>query len=188
MAFPIILLVLLYSHNIILFYYSIPMLVAFLTRTLNEGTIDFPLLHYYWIYIVWAVLFIIYFICNIIFLNINVKNKNVEKIKNYCKIIKYYSIPFWIMNIISYIGLIIAFFFIMFGWVIIFIPIPIFISYIILLATSSYSISYLIIMKRNGSITKKQFIKNIILQLCFIFDIIGIIILFKKEKKMSNGT
>jgi hypothetical protein len=74
----------------------------------------------------------------------------------------------------------------MMGFVLLFIPIPIFLSYIILLVTSSYSISYLVLLKRNDIITRKQFRIYLVLQLCFVLDIIGIIYISNRVKKMSN--
>jgi hypothetical protein len=63
---------------------------------------------------------------------------------------------------------------------------PIIISYIILLSTSNYSISYLILLKKNSMINTNQFIKNIFFQLFFIIDIIGIFKIINGNDKKSN--
>jgi hypothetical protein len=56
-------------------------------------------------------------------------------------------------------------------------------AYIILLSTSTYSISYLKLLKKNGIININEFIKNILIQLFFITDIIG---LFKIINEIGN--
>jgi hypothetical protein len=189
MIFPMSLVILLYLNNVMMIYYSFPMLKAFITNSINNSMkppIDFPIINNFILLIIWSIIFLLFVICNIIYLQRNVRNNNLEIIKKYCKLVKYSLIPFWIINFIAYLGLFLSFSFIMMGWVFLFIPIPIFFNYIILLSTSSYSISYLLLLKKHNIINKNNFIINMILQLCFVLDVIGIIYLNKKYNEKSN--
>jgi hypothetical protein len=72
-----------------------------------------------------------------------------------------------------------------FGFLIV--PIFIFLSYTVLMLTSIFSILYLINLRKNKIILNKQFIVHLILQLCFVIDIIDIIYIIKKWGKMEDG-
>ncbi|MCL2805912.1 MAG: hypothetical protein FWD26_08245 [Treponema sp.] len=142
-------------------------------------------LSYLLLFVLWLIIFIIFNICNIIYLLNKIKNNNIEIIKKCCIIIKISIIPFWLINIILHFSLYLIFIN-NYNLEIFIIPMPIIISYIILLSTSSYSIIYLVFMKKNGFLNKNKFILNIILQLLFFIDIIGILKIIKENKNISN--
>ena len=122
------------------------------------------------LFAIWLVLFISFIICNVIYLKKIIKNDKLEKARIYSLIIKFSLIPFWIINFSISVYMIFS---IPFVVGLIFLPMQIiqsflFLSvgcYIILLVTSSYSISYLILMKKNNIINKRLFIIFIITQL-----------------------
>lgn len=66
---------------------------------------------------------------------------------------------------------------------IILVPIPVFLTYCILLSTSIYSIALVLSLGRNGKLGKRQTILHFILQICFVLDILGILLLNGKMKK-----
>jgi len=185
MVMIVIFLIFLYINNGIIFYYGFSGLKGFLKNDYNGMSV--PIIEHYYLLVIWFVCFIIFLIINILFLKKLVKKNELEKIFNYTKIIKYSAIPFWVINFISYFGVMQFFVLIMWGMAILIIPIILFLSYLILLATSIYSINYIILAEKNKMITKTQCIINIILQLCFILDIINVLYLEINKKKKKNN-
>jgi len=192
MIFLVLLIIIIYSKTILLLYLSLPILVSFFTNNLPlDGSWDSNILYngtalsYLLLFVLWLIIFIIFNICNIIYLLNKIKNNNIEIIKKCCIIIKISIIPFWLINIILHFSLYLIFIN-NYNLEIFIIPMPIIISYIILLSTSSYSIIYLVFMKKNGFLNKNKFILNIILQLLFFIDIIGILKIIKENKNISN--
>jgi hypothetical protein len=181
MPVPIMFILLLYINNGIIFYYGFSGLKGFLKNDYNNMAV--PMVEHYNIFIIWFVVFLIYTIINIIYLKHNINKNQFDKIYKYTKIVKLSIIPFWIINIVAYFGVMQFFVLLMWGMAVLIVPIIVFISYLVLVSTSIYSISYIIVLKRNNKLTKKQFIINILFQLCFILDIIGLIYLLKLIKK-----
>jgi hypothetical protein len=134
--------------------------------------------------LLWFTLFLIGNISNIFNLLNNLKVKDIKSVYSSIKILKLGSIPFYILNFIVT-GIFFAFiFFATRGIGLILLPIPVLITWIILLSTSVNSISFLVFIYKNRVITKKSFILNLLAQLTFVIDIISTIIILKKEKKI----
>jgi hypothetical protein len=102
------------------------------------------------------------------------------------KRIKIGLIPFWIINFICYFPISVFLLVVGHGFGFLIVPIFIFLSYIVLLLTSIFSILYLLNLKKNNIIVNKQFIIHSILQLLFVVDIIDTVNIIKKWGK-SNG-
>jgi hypothetical protein len=66
---------------------------------------------------------------------------------------------------------------------IILVPIPVFLTYCILLSTSTYSIALVLSLGRNGKMGKRKTVLHFILQICFVLDILSILLLKGKMKK-----
>jgi hypothetical protein len=100
---------------------------------------------------------------------------------------KFGSIPFWIINfiilvIVGILGVVATR-----GAGIIFLPILMLLTYILFLGTSVFSISYIKLLYQEGEIVSLHKNMHIILQLCFILDIVDIIYLkIKLTKKEKN--
>jgi hypothetical protein len=129
---------------------------------------------------IWFLLYIIISIKNIFFVKYLIKQNNKDKLKKDVELIKFGSIPFWIINFIILSILTIGAVMGTRGILIFLVPIPIFISYIILLGTSIFSISYIRLLYKENNIVHKEMILQIILQLIFVLDIFGIIYLKNK--------
>lgn len=192
MVFFVFLIVFLFINIVLLLFSLFPMLKAFFTDNMPlDGSFEFRFIYdwaeimYFYFFVIWTIIFIIFNICNIVYLINKIKNNNIEIIKKYCRIIKIIIIPFWIIIIILYFGSSYIFY-ITYNMALFDMPMPIIISYIILLSTSSYSISYLTILKKNGIININQFLKNVIFQLFFITDIIGVFKIIKNDKKSKR--
>ena len=183
MLVPILFILLLYSNNGIILYYGFSGIKSFLKKDYNNMSV--PIIEHYNILIIWFIIFVIFTIITIIYLKYLVKNNKFESIQNFVKIVKFSIIPFWIINIIAYFGVIQFFFILMWGMAILIIPIIVIISYLVLLSTSIYSIFYIIILKNSNKLTKTQFIIHVLLQLCFIFDIIDLIYLLNLSKRKN---
>jgi hypothetical protein len=106
------------------------------------------------------------------------KQNDVFELRKRAKIIKLSLIPFWIFHF--FISALIMIFFIAIsrGMGIIFVPIPMFFTYISLLITSIFSIAFILLLNKNKYL--KRYYIHILLQLCFVIDIIDIIYLLKK--------
>jgi hypothetical protein len=128
----------------------------------------------------WLIIFIISFIKNLKMLKILYKENNLVELKRYVKTTKLSLIPFWILNFIISSIIMLGFIMGTRGMGIIFLPIPVFFAYMILLITSCYSIFYINLLNKNIKI--KKYFMHIILQLCFVLDIIDILYLIKKYK------
>lgn len=120
--------------------------------------------------------------------NVNLRKKKIN-IPKIILVFKLCLVPFFMLNFIlwSIFALGCYSLFMIFLWV--FIPFGIAYTYILLLVTSAYSISQIIVWNQNGILTKKQCVKYIILQLLFVIDVIAYIILYRKYgKKTLNVT
>ena len=137
------------------------------------------------LFTIWFLIFIILSIKNINNCKNYLKNNEKKLLKTLSENIKLKSIPFWIINFIILLFFSIGALFGTRGFFIIFLPIPIIFTYLILLGTSIFSISYIRLLYKNNEIKKYQMIIHIILQLCFIWDIIDIIYLKIKIKNNS---
>ena len=136
------------------------------------------------IFLIWLLLFI----CSIV---LNIKNtvklfreNNLIILRKNSKLIKLTLIPFWILHFILSTLTMIAFIGGTRGMGIIFLPIPIFFTYIFLLITSIFSIAFILLLRRNKYID--DVIIHIILQLCFVLDIIDMIYILKETGNLRK--
>jgi hypothetical protein len=67
-------------------------------------------------------------------------------------------------------------------------PLAIGFTYSILLATSSYSISLLYALRKNGAISRKQFVVHSVLQLIFVVDVIDQIVIYRIIARPSSSS
>jgi len=140
------------------------------------------------IFSLWFILFLVFSIVNIISIFQDYKYNKSEKLLKKMRRIKLGLIPFWVINFISYLYIIIIFIITPTGIFAVFfiVPIFIFVSYIVLLLTSTFSISYLFSIRKNGIIQNKDFIIHSIIQFLFVFDIIDVTYILKKWGKPNN--
>ena len=175
-----IVLFLLYLFNAIFICFGIIMFFAFsiLYRYINTSFMVIGIL-----LAIWFLIYIIISIKNIFYVNDLIKQNNKGKLKNNAESIKLCSIPFWVINFIILsiftIGAVMS----TRGILIFLVPIPIFVSYIILLGTSIFSISYIRLLYKENKIGYKGMLIYTIFQLMFVFDIFCIIYL---KYKYSN--
>jgi hypothetical protein len=134
---------------------------------------------------IWVILFLLGVTLNIISIIYSLKNNQINNIVNSMKILKYGSIPFYILNFTVSTLFCLLFVFASRGLGIIVVPIPIFITWIILLSTSINTLVLLVILFKKKTITKKYFVIGIICQLTFIIDIFSTISIAKKCKKAA---
>ena len=137
-------------------------------------------------YITWLSIVILLLILSIINLISAIKlfiQKDVILLRKSMILIKLASIPFFIFNFIFFVVVLFVFVVASRGLGIILVPIPIIITYLILLVTSTYSILFIIILKRFKIISNKSAIINIIIQLIFVLDMIGVLFLLKNYSK-----
>ena len=158
-----------------------------LTKALNGlGAMGFPSKNNALIWLLWIIIFFIFIIINLIDLIKYFLNNDTDILMNYAFKIKLWLIPYWILNLIIS-GI---FWFILigsthgFGMFLIFVP---FISAICILSvTSVYSILFILLYWKNGHIKNNELLIYMFSQFCFILDVIGIILLKKKHKKINE--
>jgi hypothetical protein len=131
------------------------------------------------IFSLWVVTYSVLSIINIISILSDYKNNNIEKIFQKMKRIKTSLIPFWIINFICYVPISAILLAAGHGFGFIIVPLFIFLSYTVLILTSLFSILYLLKLRKNNIISRKQFVIHIILQLIFVIDIIDTIYVIK---------
>jgi hypothetical protein len=137
------------------------------------------------VFIIWFVLYCIISIINIVSIIINYKENDTELLFKKMKRVKIGLIPYWIINFICYVPISVVLLLAGHGFGFIIVPIFIFASYMVLCLTSLFSILYLLKLKKNNKISKKQFIIHTLLQLIFVVDIIDTIYIIIKWGKPS---
>lgn len=115
------------------------------------------------------------------------KNREYNSLRKHMKMLKLGTIPYFALNFIIYFLLFMLFFAASRG-LIIFTPIPllfllpIFFTYITVLFTSCYGIGFAVIINKEKNLKSGKLIIYVLLQLCFILDVISTIILLIKYK------
>lgn len=123
-------------------------------------------------------------IINIVFsIIIAISTQNLPKVRNEMRkimlFIKLLSIPFFIINFAIWTGVVGTVSLFPGGLLIwIFVPIIVFLTFIILLVTSSFSISTVILYGRSKLLNKHEIIIHILLQLIFVIDVFDAMFLF----------
>lgn len=115
------------------------------------------------------------------------KNNEYNSLRKYMKVLKFGSVPYFIINFIVYF-LIFLIFFMGTRGMIIFTPIPlififiIFFTYLAVIFTSSYGIGFLVIVKKEKGIKLGSIIFHILFQLCFVLDVVDTMVILIKYK------
>jgi hypothetical protein len=115
------------------------------------------------------------------------KNREYNSLRKYMKVRKLGVIPYFVLNFVIYFLLFTLFFAASRG-LILFTPIPlifllpIFFTYLTVLFTSSYGIGFVAIINKEKRLKNGKLIIHVLLQLCFILDVISTIILLMKYK------
>jgi hypothetical protein len=173
-------LILLYSLNILFIVF-----ISFLIFTMNilYKYANTMFIVFFIVLIIWLIIYIITSIKNVMTSRKYIRELEINKLKKISEDIKFKSIPFWIINFLVLLFLTISAVVGTKGILIFIIPISILFTYIILLGTSVFSISYIILLYKNNNILLIQLIFHVILQLCFVFDIIDMFYLRLRIKK-----
>jgi hypothetical protein len=128
------------------------------------------------------ILFIVFGMINIIYSIKCGLKREYKKLEKYMKILKLSSIPYFIINFIC-IGLfVVVLLAASRGFGIVYLPIPFILTWFVVVVTSSYGIVELIVLFGKKDISIKNFILYIILQLCFVIDIISTFWILKQIK------
>ena len=115
------------------------------------------------------------------------KNNDHVSLRQYMKTLKLGLIPYSVINFILYSFI----FFILFasskGIIVVspvplFFLVPIFFTYLAVLFTSSYGIGYVLILNKGNKLKNGYLVIHILLQLCFVLDVISTIILLIRYK------
>lgn len=123
-------------------------------------------------------------IINIVFsIIIAIRTQDLAKVRNEMRkimlFIKLLSIPFFIINFAIWTGVVGTVSLFPGGFLIwIFVPVIVFLTFIILLVTSSFSISTVILYGRSKLLNKHEIVIHILLQLIFVIDVFDAIFLF----------
>lgn len=116
--------------------------------------------------------------------------KNIEhnSLREYMKALKLWAIPYFVINFAIYF-LLFGFFFAASRGIFIFTPIPlfflipIFLTYLTVLFTSCYGIAFATIMHKEKRFSIRKLLFHILMQLCFVLDVVDTIILLMKYKE-----
>ena len=115
------------------------------------------------------------------------KRGEYNSLRKHMKVLKLGTIPYFVLNFILYFLLCLLFFAASRG-LIIFTPIPlllllpIFFTYLTVLFTSCYGIGLIAIISKENSSKRGNLIVHVLLQLCFVLDVVSTIILLIKYK------
>ena len=137
---------------------------------------------------------VISLILNVIFAVINIintirlyKNREYNSMRTYMKVLKLGSIPYFVLNFIIYFLLFMLFFaasrgLIMFTPTPLLFLIPIFFTYLNVLFTSFYGLGFIATISKEKKLSKGKMLIHVLLQLCFVLDVISTIILLREYK------
>ena len=178
------LIILLYLNNI----YTICLIV--LSKINLDYNTDF-ILGSWGKMIIFSVSYFILAIILVIINSINIitkyKNKDIENIMKYTKIVKVYLVPFWVIHIAGNLILYNGAFNGSIIDIIILILIALF-SCVLYIIISFYSLSFLLLLKYKGLLYGKKLALNIIIQFVILLDAITMISLLKKYKECNLMT
>jgi hypothetical protein len=143
------------------------------------------------------IFFLLWLLCVVLFIFVSVinifnsikllRNKEELKLRKSMMYIKFGAIPFFIINFIVLTACTLILIGASRGVGIIFVPIPVFFTYALLLSTSIYSVSYLIHLKNEKKIESNIFLIHLVLQFCFVLDVISVIVLLKNTGKLRRN-
>jgi hypothetical protein len=168
---------------VFLYVYNVLEIITVLTIFLPYGTFPWDIVDdLFPRYIILYGIFFVLLIINSIHALYLLLRKKISAAGRYFKILKLSSILFWIINFITTASVFGVMVFATRGIGIILSPIPVMVSYLMLLATSLYSIVYLRLLYKNGALDKREFKIHLILQLIFTLDIIDTIYLIVKKR------
>ncbi|MBK1813191.1 hypothetical protein JHL18_21445 [Clostridium sp. YIM B02505] len=138
-------------------------------------------------------------IFNIVFAGINavnsfilLKNGDYTSMRKNMKALKFGVIPYFVINFIIYVLLFLLFFAASRG-LFIFTPIPllllipVFFAYLTVIFTASYGIGFSLILYKEKRIKTGKLVLHILLQLCFVLDVIDTIVLLAKNKVVKTN-
>ncbi|MCP4162676.1 MAG: hypothetical protein GY760_21640 [Deltaproteobacteria bacterium] len=145
----------------------------------DQKIIGYILLSLYLISLIFLFIFGILNIRNSIKLQ---KENDLNELKKSTKLIKIGAIPFFVLNFL------VSVFFIAIshGMGLLIAPLLVFLTYLILLVTSSYSICLINLIMKKELKSNKWMLIQILLQLCFVFDILGLFFILNKKYYMEN--
>ena len=134
---------------------------------------------------------VIFAIINIVKAFVLVKNGDINSIRKHMKVLKFGTIPYFIVNFIIYLLLFLLFFAASRGiFLVTPIPllflIPVSFTYLTVIFTSFYGIGFAILLRREKRIKTGALVLHVILQLCFVIDVIDTIILIMKHKDVTT--
>lgn len=115
------------------------------------------------------------------------KNNEYNSLRKYMKRLKLGAVPYFILNFVLYFFLFTLFFAASRG-IFIFTPIPlfflvpIFFTYLSVLLTSCYGIGFAAILNKEKNLGSGKMIIHVLLQICFVLDVLSTIILIIKYK------
>ncbi|MFL0248586.1 DUF6652 family protein [Candidatus Clostridium stratigraminis] len=147
-----------------------------------------------WVQWILVVALIVSSILNIIFAGINAlnsfilfKNNDYNSMRKSMKSLKFGVIPYFIINFIIYLLVFLLFFAASRGIILVTpIPllflIPIFFTYLAVIFTSIYGIGFSLILYKEKRLRIGKLILHVVLQLCFVLDVLDTIILLAKNK------
>lgn len=162
-------------------------LVFWLRGLINSNTSN-------WLKWILVVALIVSEIFNIVFAVINainsfilLKNRDYNSMRKNMKALKFGVIPYFVINFVIYALLLLLLFaasrgLIMFTPIPLLFSIPVFFAYLTVIFTSSYGIGFSLILYKDKRIKTGKLVLHILLQLCFVLDVLDTIILIAKNK------
>lgn len=120
------------------------------------------------------------------------KNSDHASLRKNMKTLKLGLIPYFVINFILYLFIFLILFaasrgIIMFSPVPLFFIIPIFFTYLAVLFTSFYGIGYALILRKENRLKNSSLVIHVLLQLCFVSDVISTMILNTKYNNSLNS-
>jgi hypothetical protein len=147
-----------------------------------------------WLQWILVVTLIISGIFNIIFAGINgvnsftlFKNNDYNSMRKSMKTLKFGAIPYFAINFIIYFLLSLLFFaasrgIILFSPIPLLFVIPVFFAYLTVISTATYGLGFSLILYKEKRLRTGILVLHMILQLCFVLDVIDTVILLTKNK------
>ena len=168
--------IVLYINTIFFLFLDIFLILVFKKIDI-ENEPDFPYSTFFSIWGIWVIMFLtisIFLLLDAIKL---IEKKDNKLLLDNMKRIKYLSIPYFVLNFILSGGLTYFINAISHGFGIFIIPIPFLLTYCVLIPTAFYGIGLLLVLYQEEKINIKIFLIYVIFLLCFLIDIIAVVLL-----------
>jgi hypothetical protein len=133
-------------------------------------------------WIAWVVAFLVFAVLNLFQAVKLSKHNDIAELRKRMKLLKLGAVPYFVLNFVLAGGLFVFFFAVSHGFGIFFVPVPLFFTWTISLATSVYGMGFVAVLNRSGRDAGTSLPMNMVMQFCLVLDIVSTVILLRESR------